>query len=85
MPSGKHKSRTYRRKKIRVAQGTRLHYLKRKPKKNHCAECQRPLPGVPKLRPYQLRKLSKTSRRPQRPYGGVLCSPCMRDKIKMLQ
>ncbi len=29
-----------------------------------------------------MRQLPKTMKRPERPYGGVLCSRCMRQLIK---
>ena len=32
----------------------------------------------------EIRKLAKTERRPERPFGGVLCSECMR-KIEKLR
>jgi large subunit ribosomal protein L34e len=54
----------------------------KKPSTAKCAKCKKPLSGVPRLRPSQLRKLPKTKRRPTRPYGGYLCSSCMRELIK---
>jgi len=81
MPAGKHKSRTYRRKYVRVPSGSALHYVKRKPKIAHCSICKKPLHGIPRGRPYQIRKLPKTQRRPERPYPE-LCSRCARQKIK---
>ncbi len=78
---GRQKSRTYRRKHVRVPSGTTLHYIKRKPKIAHCSRCKRPLHGVPRGRPYQIKKISKSKRNPKRPYPE-LCSKCMREKIK---
>lgn len=46
-----------------------------------CARCKKPLAGVPS-RQKELRKLPKTKKRPTRPYGGYLCSSCMRELIK---
>jgi large subunit ribosomal protein L34e len=43
--------------------------------------CQAILSGVPRERPFKLAQLAKTERRPERPYGGVLCSKCMRKTI----
>ncbi|MBS3142102.1 50S ribosomal protein L34e [Candidatus Woesearchaeota archaeon] len=82
MPAGKHKSRTFRRIMRRVIGGTKLHYVKRKPQAAHCASCGRVLAGVPRGRDVMIRKLAKTERRPERPYGGVLCSACMRTLLK---
>ena len=59
----------------------KIQYEHRKPKKTQCALCQRPLAGVPRLRAFQARTTAKTMKRPERPYGGVLCSPCTRVKI----
>lgn len=52
-----------------------------KPKHHHCATCGRPLPGVNRGTQVEIRRLSKTERRPSRPYGGQLCSPCLRRKL----
>ena len=83
MPSGHHKSRTFRRV-FTVVPGNRvaLHYKKRKPHIAHCGNCGSPLKGVPRERPYKMRNLAKTQKRPERPYGGVLCSKCLRSLIK---
>lgn len=52
---------------------------KEKPKIAKCAWCKKPLHGVPKLSISQMRKLSKTQKRPSRAYGGYLCSSCVRE------
>lgn len=54
----------------------------RKPKKAKCAKCGKPLPGIPRVIPSVFKKLARTKRKPSRPYGGNLCSKCMREKIK---
>lgn len=59
-----------------------LQYKKRKPQKAHCAECGSVLAGVPRERPFKMRQMTKTATRPQRPYGGVLCTRCMRNLMK---
>jgi len=58
-----------------------MHYARRKPAKAHCASCRDILKGVPRELPYKQSNLPKTMKRPERPYGGVLCSKCMRAKI----
>jgi len=77
------RSRSLRRKKVRTP-GNKLivRYEDRKPKITKCAICKKPLQGVPRLNPTDLRKLAKTKRRPERPYGGNLCSSCMRDLLR---
>ena len=83
MPSGRHKSRSMRRVSTRTPSGkSKLSYDKRKPSKAKCSECKAILPGVPRERPYKMQNMPKTQKRPERPYGGQLCSKCMREKIK---
>lgn len=82
MPRGSRKSRTLRRIHVKTPKRTKLVYAKRKPKKAHCAMCRKVLHGVASARPYKMSKLSKTEKRPERPYAGMLCSACMRLKIK---
>ena len=79
---GSFKSRTYRRVHVRTPGGrTVLHMKRRAPEKPHCANCRIVLHGVVRYRPFEVSKLSKTERRPERPYGGVLCSKCTRAKF----
>ncbi len=61
---------------------TVTHYEPRKPRQAHCAMCGGLLQGVPRVAPPIFKRLAKTEKRPQRPYGGVLCSSCMRLVIK---
>ncbi|MAF99162.1 MAG: 50S ribosomal protein L34e [Nanoarchaeota archaeon] len=83
MPSGRHKSKTFRKVFVRTPGGnTAVHHRRRKPSKAHCASCKTQLAGVPRELPSQLKKIPKTQRRPERPFGGQLCSGCMRTKIK---
>ena len=58
-----------------------IRYEKRKPKKAHCAKCHKQLHGIPRERAVEMRKLPKSQRRPERPYGGMLCSSCSRKLI----
>jgi large subunit ribosomal protein L34e len=82
MVSGKHKSRSMRRVFRRVPKkGSKLKFKKRKPSKAKCAGCGKTLSGVPRERPYKMKNMPKTAKRPQRPYGGVLCSACSRKEI----
>lgn len=73
-----YRTRKWRRLKIRIPSGNVvIHYEKRKPSRARCAICGSELHGVPALRPYQLSKLAKTEKRPERPYGGVICHRCL--------
>ncbi len=76
------KSRSRRRVKVKVPGGTtKLVYKQRKPSKAKCSECGAILKGVPRETATKMKKMAKTKKRPQRPYGGVLCSKCMRKVI----
>lgn len=76
------RSRTLRRKSVRVPSGkTRVQYIKRKPKVPHCAKCGAVLKGMPRARANELKHMSKTKKRPKRPFGGKLCSRCTRIEI----
>ncbi|RMD57951.1 50S ribosomal protein L34e [Candidatus Woesearchaeota archaeon] len=79
MPRGMYRSRTFRRVKVRTPGGSVVtHYKKRKASPAHCGKCAAKLYAVARGSPSQIRKIAKSSRRPERPYGGVLCSPCAR-------
>lgn len=58
--------------------------IRKKANAHKCAECKKPLPGMPRGSRVEIRRLSKTQRRPERPYGGQLCSPCTRRKFKLM-
>lgn len=74
------RSRRHRRVKVRTPGGeVKVVYKKKKPGKAECANCGAVLKGVPRERPYKMRKKAKTERRPERPYGGVLCARCTRE------
>lgn len=77
------RSRSLKRRQTKVPGGrTVTHYRRRKPSDAKCANCGKDLKGVPRLRSFILRKLPKTKKRPERPYGGNLCSKCMREVFR---
>ncbi|MBN1503181.1 50S ribosomal protein L34e [Candidatus Woesearchaeota archaeon] len=83
MPAGREKSRSMRKVQIRLPSSKTVERrIKRKPKQAKCRNCHRPLPGIPRERPYKMRNLAKTKKRPERMFGGVLCSKCLREEIK---
>ncbi len=84
MSQPRYRSRSYRRIKITTPGGVnKTVYKARKPKKPSCGSCGAKMPGVVRELPAKVRNIPKTSRRPERPYGGVLCSKCSREKIKL--
>ncbi len=69
--------------KVKVPSGTLKTYLRKKRNKPAvCGVCGKPLSGVPNLNALKMRTIAKTKKRPERPFGGNLCSSCMRNKIK---
>lgn len=83
MPRPSQRSRSFRKVFKKTPGGTtKATYQKAKPKQAQCASCGTLLHGVPRERDYKMRTLAKTKKRPQRPFGGMLCSRCMRDRIK---
>ncbi len=83
MVQPKLKSKAFRKVKKRVPGGRlALHYVKKEPSKHACASCKRPLHGVAKGRAHDVAKLTRSQKRPSRPYGGNLCSGCMRGLMK---
>ena len=76
------RSRSFRRVPRKLPGGkVIIQYKKRNPKNAQCSECKSLLKAVPRLLPLRMKNLAKTMKRPQRPYGGVLCSRCKRNKI----
>ncbi len=83
MPAPRFRSRSMKRRLKKTPGGRKvIHYERGKLKLAHCANCGKQLGGVPSLRIGKMKKLSKTQKRPQRIFGGVLCPKCVKDKIK---
>jgi len=82
MPAPRLRSRSFRRVYVKTPGGnTVIHYSHRKPKIAHCSKCRAILKGVPRERPYKMQNMPKSSKRPERPYGGKLCSSCLRQLL----
>ena len=76
------RSRSFRRVFVKTPKGSsKLSYKARKPKKAVCASCGKQLHGIKKDRPYKINKLTKSKRRPERVFGGNLCSSCSKRKL----
>jgi len=82
MREGKTKSRTFRRKDVKTINGTKVRYDRRKPKLGTCSVTGETLKGVPRALPGKIKNLSKSQKRPSRPFGGVLSSKASREEIK---
>ena len=77
----KHRNRSFRKVFVKLASSVTTHFRKRNPAKAQCGGCGKELHGVPRARIVNLRTMPKTKKRPERPYGGVLCSKCMRETM----
>lgn len=49
--------------------------------KARCAWCHQELHGIPSLPKAKIRKIAKSSKRPERPYGGYICSKCLKSGL----
>ncbi|MEM4239936.1 MAG: 50S ribosomal protein L34e [Candidatus Woesearchaeota archaeon] len=82
MVEGRRRSRTLRRIFVRTPGGRNVvHYAERKKSRPHCSSCGAELHGIKAVAPREMHAMPKTQKRPERPYGGVLCSACMRRVI----
>jgi len=83
MPEPRFKSRTFKRIKKTLPSGTRtIHYRKPKPEHAKCAKCKAVLKGIARELPKKMKNLPVSKKRNERPFGGNLCSACMRSVIK---
>lgn len=81
MPQPKFRSNSLRKVQVTTPGGeTKTVYKRRKPSKPVCSECRKPLPGTAREVAPKMANINKSSKRPERPYGGVLCSTCSRKK-----
>lgn len=79
MVAPRYRSRSKRHVYVRTPGGrTTIHYIARKPKVGRCQVTGEILKGVPRASAAERKRLAKTKKRPQRPYGGVLSSRAMR-------
>lgn len=84
MPRPQLRTRRLRRQVLRLASGSGLtvHYRRAKVGASSCIRCGRVLSGVPAKRSSELSRLSKSSKRPQRMFGGQLCHACLQESLK---
>ena len=56
-------------------------YIGKTGKSRRCGDCGCALPGIARVRPYQLRNMSRNQKRVSRAYGGSRCGNCVRKRI----
>ena len=73
------RTRSKRRVQVKLpGNSTVTRYRRRRPGAAKCASCKKPLLTLPRKLPGLIKHLTKSARRPSRPYGGYYCSSCMR-------
>ncbi|MBN2042333.1 MAG: 50S ribosomal protein L34e [Candidatus Aenigmarchaeota archaeon] len=83
MPRPSERSRSLRKVKRTTPGGSRtVHYKRRTKISAKCSVCNKPLHGIPRVSKSEYSNTSKSRKRPERPYGGSMCSSCMRREIK---
>jgi len=78
------RSRSLRKVRVKVTKGVRIHFKERPAGLPRCSSCKNVLKGIKRNRSYSFRNIPKSQKKVNRPYGGNLCSKCLRLKIKML-
>ncbi len=79
---GRYKSRSKKLKFVKTPGGrTVVHYKSKKNSKAKCAGCGAKLLGTLAKSAAKMKNLPKSAKKPTRPYGGNLCSKCMRKRI----
>ncbi|ABR56705.1 Ribosomal protein L34e [Methanococcus aeolicus Nankai-3] len=79
MPAPRFKSGSFKKiSKRGPGNKTLTHHRRSKVSKAKCGACGALLNGVPRGRKIEIAKLSKTEKRPERPYGGFLCPKCLK-------
>jgi len=57
----------------------KFHYRRERVQIAKCANCKSQMRGIRRLIPSEFKKLAKSDRRPERPYGGYFCSSCSKE------
>ena len=79
---GRFKSRSKKLKYVKTpGRRTVVHYKKKRHSKAICAVCGKKLAGISRKETSKMKNILKTKKRSQRPFGGYLCSSCMRKKL----
>ncbi|MFX1400056.1 MAG: 50S ribosomal protein L34e [Promethearchaeota archaeon] len=83
MPRPGLRSKTQPRKKLKTpGNNSTTHYWRKTPSKAQCTICKKPLQSIPRLRPSEMKKTTKTSRRANRSASGRYCAKCLQSILK---
>lgn len=85
MPRPAHRTNFVIKKRVRTPGGrTVTHYTRRNHSVPKCARCGRPLAGVVSGLPKKVKRYSRTRKRPNRMFGGVLCPSCLATVLRFV-
>lgn len=77
------RSRSKKRVKKKTPEGrVTTHFRRKRSGAPRCARCGRKLPGMRARNSKALKRLNRSRKKVNRPYGGNLCSACMRSEIR---
>ncbi|MFH1821645.1 MAG: 50S ribosomal protein L34e [Methanobacteriota archaeon] len=83
MPARRQRSRSYKQRQVRTPGGRMQRIYKEKRKgAAACASCSKTLGGVPRPAKGNIGSIPRSSRMPNRPFGGYLCPACSRRVMK---
>jgi len=83
MPQPHLRSRSKKRYKTKSPGGkSQTHYKKEIMKTPKCCVCGNPIAGTSHLSTVETRKLNRSKRKVERPYGGQLCHNCIKKALK---
>lgn len=83
MPQPHLRTRSKKRFKVTLPSGEGgTRYKKEVPSTILCSLCSQPLGGVPHATTAEIRKLNRSKRRVWRPYGGQICSNCLKKALR---
>ncbi|XP_034250228.1 60S ribosomal protein L34-like [Thrips palmi] len=75
-------TKSNKRKAVRTPGGKLVYqYLKKKGKVPSCGQCKDSLRGITPARPMERSRMSRGLLTVKRPYGGVLCHKCVKERI----
>ncbi|MCS7115429.1 MAG: 50S ribosomal protein L34e [Candidatus Bathyarchaeota archaeon] len=61
---------------------SKYHFEKEKTKAPPCFLCGKPIAGIPRLNPAEIRKQNRSKRKVSRPYGRQVCHNCLENALK---
>jgi large subunit ribosomal protein L34e len=60
----------------------KTYFKKKKPLAFSCFSCGKPIGGIPRLTPSEMRQQNRGKRKVWRPYAGQVCHNCLKNALK---